>query len=210
MKTEKNRRIQLRLGTFAHHLYQQPVFHNCTGRQRSMTQSDRQQRLLALLKSDGVSVHRLLVRLTLNETVADDLMQELFLRLSQSIPFDQAKNPVAYVRRTAMNLAFEWKRQRKRSVAGSLEEEPISVSQSPEDMIQQQEDMDMVLNALSELSEDARQVLVLHRLEGEPYDSIAEQMDKTSHQVRAICSKAIQRLRDVLNDDSASTSETQS
>ncbi len=175
-----------------------------------MTQSDRQQRLLALLKSDGVSVHRLLVRLTLNETVADDLMQELFLRLSQSIPFDQAKNPVAYVRRTAMNLAFEWKRQRKRSVAGSLEEEPISVSQSPEDMIQQQEDMDMVLNALSELSEDARQVLVLHRLEGEPYDSIAEQMDKTSHQVRAICSKAIQRLRDVLNDDSASTSETQS
>lgn len=173
-----------------------------------MTRSDRQQQLLGVLDSHGSQLHRLLVRLTLNEAAADDLMQELFVQLSQSASFDGAKNPVAYVRRTATNLAFEWRRRRERQAeVGVLTEEPVLVGRSSEELVEQQDEMAQVLDALNELSEDYRQVLVLHRLECESYEAIAVQMEKTPHQVRAICSKAMQRLRDILNDVPDSATE---
>jgi hypothetical protein len=50
------------------------------------------ERLLEFLESSGPGLHALLTRLTLREDAAEDLMQELFIRLSKSKAFEKARN----------------------------------------------------------------------------------------------------------------------
>jgi len=64
--------------------------------------------LLAMLDRSGPHLHVLLTRLTLREDVAEELMQELFLKLSRSDGFRRAHDPVAYACRAATHLAFDW------------------------------------------------------------------------------------------------------
>ena len=82
---------------------------------------DRTDDLLRLLDAEGPRLHALLIRVTLREDVAEDLMQELFLKLNRSKAFDRAVDPVAYAGRTAVNLAFDWRhRQKRRSESNSI------------------------------------------------------------------------------------------
>jgi RNA polymerase sigma factor (sigma-70 family) len=170
--------------------------------------SDRVQRLLGVLQSHGGRIHTLLTRLTLCETTAEDLLQELFIRLSKSDSFDRARNHTAYAIRAAANLAFDWRQKQKRTISShSLTDEPIAQDMSPGDVLENKERYARVLRALDGMSELSRQVIVLHRLQGESYDAIASQLDKTPHQVRAIFSKAIGQLRDLLGSSSSLCSE---
>jgi DNA-directed RNA polymerase specialized sigma24 family protein len=68
-------------------------------------------RLLEFLENSGPGLHAMLTRLTLREEVAEDLMQELFIRLSKSKAFEKARNRQAYARRCAINLAFDWRQR---------------------------------------------------------------------------------------------------
>ena len=161
--------------------------------------SGRCQRLLELLDSHGGRIHALLTRLTLCESTAEDLLQDLFIRLSKSDSFDRAHNQEAYAIRAATNLAFDWRRKQQRSIRSqSLTNEPVARGGSPRDMLEHQEQYARVLAALDGMSELRRQVIVLHRLHGESYDAIALHLGKTPHQVRAICSKALAQLRESL------------
>ena len=65
---------------------------------------DQTSTLLELLDASGGSLHALLTRLTLREDVAEDLMQELFIKLSNSNGLDRASQPVGYAYRSAINL----------------------------------------------------------------------------------------------------------
>ena len=67
--------------------------------------------LLKLLDRQGPSLHAMLTRLTFREDVAEDLMQELFLKLAGSKGLDKVGNLAAYARTTAINLAFDWRRR---------------------------------------------------------------------------------------------------
>ena len=165
--------------------------------------------LLAILESHGSRIHRLLARLTLCDRIAEDLMQELFLRLTKSEAFANARNQTAYAIRTATNLAFEWRRQQQRTTKFStLLDDPVSDTASPDSVLENTEDCAQVLRALDELSELSRQVIVLHRLEENSYETVAQQLGKTPHQVRAICSKAIGQLKRILDGTTQQTERT--
>jgi len=51
---------------------------------------DRQKELLELLDKSGANLYALLTRLTLREDIAEELMQELFIKLINSRSFDKA------------------------------------------------------------------------------------------------------------------------
>jgi DNA-directed RNA polymerase specialized sigma24 family protein len=44
-------------------------------------------------------------------------------------------------------------------------------------------------------------------IQQQSYDDIAEQMNKTPHHVRALCSKALNRLRSMLGTNQKNTTE---
>lgn len=158
--------------------------------------AEERNRLLNLLETTGTRLHVLLVRLTLREDVAEDLMQELFLKLSQANGFGQADDPVAYARRAAVHLAFDWRRRQARDRSpGPISTEREADAPSPLSRLIQHEEYEQVLASLDKLSELGRDVLLLRYLEQESYEAIARQLGKTPHQVRALCHKAIAGLR---------------
>ena len=77
--------------------------------------SQRQTELLELLETSGARLHALLARLTLREDVAEELMQDLFIKLHGARDQGGIECWYAYARRTAINLAFDWRRRQARS-----------------------------------------------------------------------------------------------
>ena len=160
---------------------------------------DRQKELLELLDKSGANLYALLTRLTLREDIAEELMQELFIKLINSRSFDKAGNRQAYTRRAAINLAFDWRRRQKRNpLRLDQVREPASNDSSPLGKLVRTEELDEILNAIGQLNKVSREALVMRYIQEEPYDYIAKQLGKTAHHVRALCSKALNRLRNIL------------
>ena len=162
----------------------------------------RQKELFELLEKSGASLYALLTRLTLREDVAEELMQELFIKLSNSKGLHKIQNWPAYAHRSAVNLAFDWRRRQKRTCL-SLDNvrEAVANDNSPLSKLIHAEELHEILNAIGRLNKASRQALVMRYIQQQPYDDIAEQMGKTAHQVRALCYKALNRLRDLLASD---------
>ena len=161
---------------------------------------DQTSTLLHLLDTAGGSLHALLTRLTLREDVAEDLMQELFLNLSRSRGFAKAANQPAYARRTAMHLAFDWRRSRRRDPAATaMTAEPSAPGPSPLGRLLRDEQLAQILDAAAQLGGLCRDAFVMRHVQQESYETVAEQLGKTPHQARALCHKAIEQIRSALN-----------
>jgi RNA polymerase sigma-70 factor (ECF subfamily) len=158
--------------------------------------------LLDLLDRSGAELYALLTRLTLRQDVAEELMQDLFIKLNNSRGAAKIANLDAYARRAAINLAFDWRRTRKRAALrlGQVSE-PVAGDTSPLGKLIHSEEMQETLNAVGRLKRSAREVLVMRYIQQQSYDDIARQMGKTSHQVRAMCSRSIRHLRDILGSN---------
>ena len=162
---------------------------------------------MELLEKSGASLHTLLTRLTLREDVAEELMQELFIKLSNSSELDEVKNLGAYARRAAINLAFDWRRSQKRNALGLARlNEPASNEHSPLSKMVQTEELQQVLETIGQLNKTSREVLVMRYIQEESYDYIAEQLGKTPHQARALCSKILSHLRNILGSNHSQSS----
>jgi RNA polymerase sigma-70 factor (ECF subfamily) len=159
--------------------------------------------VLALLADHGARLHALLTRLTLREDVAEDLLQELFLKLTQRPGFGRAQDPVAYAFRAAINLAFDWRRARKKVPRMEpASDDLVGRGGSPPREAARREELQRVLDALVRLPGLNREIVVMRYLEQHSYETIAGQFGKTPHQVRALCHKALSRLRSLLDKGS--------
>jgi RNA polymerase sigma factor (sigma-70 family) len=152
--------------------------------------------LLKLLDLYGAELYALFTRMTLRAGVAEDLLQDLFLKLRQAEGLRRATDPKAYLFRAAIHLACDWRRARRETEP--LRTELPQVDESPLDRLIDWEELEQVLDALPSLSELNRQVLLLRYLQHQEYDDIARQLGKTNHQVRGLCAKALSQLRDML------------
>jgi len=169
---------------------------------------ERHKELLELLDKSGASLYTLLTRLTLRKDIAEELMQELFIKLSNSRGFKKCISRDAYARRAAINLAFDWRRKFRQKLEFPAEVcEPVSYENSPLSKLIRNEELEEILDAIGRLNSSWRQALVMRYIQQQSYDDIAEQMEKTPHHVRALCSKALNRLRDILGTNQQKATE---
>ena len=160
---------------------------------------ERQRKVLELLDSHGERLHGLIAKLTLSQDITGDLMQELFIQLSNSRSFDKAKDPFAYAYRAAMNVAFDWRRRSKPRCQSLNKHCAVAAnSSSVVAELVQAEELAEVLDAMAQLSDLAREVVVIHYIEQEPYEQVAMRLGKKPSHVRSVSSKAIARLRELL------------
>lgn len=167
---------------------------------------------LTLLEAHGRHLHALLYRLTLRHDAAEELMQELALKLLGSAGFAKAEQPYAFARTVALNLGFEWRRRRTRKCETEISPmlvEPASDAHLPLTDMMHTERVQHVLNELAQLDEPDRLVLAMRFLESRRYDDIGRELNRDAHHVRAMCSRAIVKLRDRLrlHDGSPVTSQ---
>jgi RNA polymerase sigma factor (sigma-70 family) len=156
-------------------------------------------KLLELLDKSGAGLHRLLTRLTLNEHTAEDLMQDLFLKLGNLGHIENITDLDAYAYRMASNLAFDWRRRNRQTIV-NIERvtEPASRETSPPDSVIRDEELEEILNAVGQLEGASREAFVMRHIHQQPYDTIAKALGQTEHQARALCHKGLQGLRRLL------------
>jgi RNA polymerase sigma-70 factor (ECF subfamily) len=132
---------------------------------------------------------------------AEDLTQEVFLRMVRSLqrtdgdePID---NPEAFLFRTAVNLLRD-RARRAKTFAGHLAEavhrdESVEV-RSPERVLQGRQSLRSAMTALEELDTRTRDVFILHRLEGLKYAEIATLYGVSSSSIEKYMIKALAHL----------------
>jgi RNA polymerase sigma factor (sigma-70 family) len=158
--------------------------------------NEAENQVLSLLSEHGPRLYSLLVKITLREDVAEDLMQELFIRLSRRGVMSRAVDPVGYAVRAATRLAFDWRRShRRRPDTTAIDVEFESAVDSPVRRLEQREDLQAVLDAIEKLSTVCRSIIVMRYLEGRPYQEISATVGKSLHQTRSLCYKSIVHLR---------------
>jgi RNA polymerase sigma-70 factor (ECF subfamily) len=167
----------------------------------------RTQKLLDFLEKSGPNLYALLTRLTLRQDVAEDLMQELFIKLSTSRAFDRAENPFAYAYKAAANLAFDWRQKRRRQHISLIDvREPASNANSPLSKLAQKEQLQQVLDAIGQLTELLRQAFVMRHIQQNSYQEIAQMLGRDQHHVRVLCSRAMTQLRSLLESNEPQSS----
>lgn len=159
---------------------------------------ERQRKILQLFDTSGPRLHRLLARLTRREDAVGDLLQELFIRLWNSNGFDEAQDPFAYAYRSAVNLAFEWRRGRKTACQPLDENRPAVDGPSAQRKMICAEELEQVLDATSKLTDLARDVVVMRFIEQASYEEIGQRLGKKPQHIRSVCAKAMAQLREML------------
>ena len=118
-----------------------------------------------------------------NRAQAEDLVQEVLLRIIRSPDTSLIENPEGYVFRTAANLLSDHRRRLLRNP--TLRAQPLEdvlacdpgtrlvEDRSPERVLMGEATLTEVLAALAELGELTRNIFVLYRLENVPQKDIA-------------------------------------
>ena len=168
---------------------------------------EHKKQILELLDSYGAELFSLLSRITLRREIAQELMQDLFIKLNRMSNHNGIANLRSYARKMAMNLAFDFRRRQKKVVPVENIAEPASEEVSVLNRMIQDEQLQQILDAVGRLDETSRQAFVMRHLQQNSYDSIAQQLNKTAHQVRAICSRAMKQIRNMLGQNVAFADE---
>ncbi len=131
------------------------------------------------LEDCAARVYRFALRLTRDHARAEDLAQEALLRAWRHR--ERLRSPLAarsWLFRIAVNV---WQDQlrRRRSHRDAIEDvieaaEPVETRlRRPDQLVQDQEDVEQVMKSIGDLPPRQRQVIHLHAIEGLPLDEIA-------------------------------------
>lgn len=177
-----------------------PALAKCTIQHASMRSASG---LSAIYDQLRPRLRRLLVARTGDAALADDLLQDLWVRL-QAGEERPVAHPEAYLSRMAMNLATDHARARKQS---AVREEKWTQSQSDmeggiardtapdaERILMARDELQRVLAALSDMPPRAAQVFKLHRMEGESHSQIAAQLGISRSAVEKNMAVALKHL----------------
>lgn len=145
-----------------------------------------------------------LVRFTGSRHDASDLVQDAFIQaLVKLDTFRGDARFYTWLYRIAINLSLSQRRKKRPVVSvdaakDQLGEEPIDELQGPEQDLEQKERAHLVQQALLELGEEHRQILVLREMESCSYEEIGDILDVPVGTVRSRLFRARVQLKDQL------------
>jgi RNA polymerase sigma-70 factor (ECF subfamily) len=136
-----------------------------------------------LLRSHNRKVYNLCYRFTGRSSEAEDLTQEVFIKIFQTLrTYDDAQGTFStWLNRVARNhLVDHYRRTHKERLTSSLEEEPSVLLETPSSeehpmaRVESRERHELLQAALDRLSPDMREAVVLRDFQDLDYDEIAQ------------------------------------
>ncbi|HEY7069870.1 MAG TPA: sigma-70 family RNA polymerase sigma factor [Acidimicrobiales bacterium] len=141
--------------------------------------------LARLYRAERDRLRRLAYLMTGQVHVADEIVQDAFLRIHPRLP--DVETPPAYLRATVVNLCLGWRRR----TAMAREREP-----RPERAWADPPEIDETWDLLARLPADQRAVLVLRYYEDLPVAEIAAVLGCRPSTARSRLHRALVRLRE--------------
>lgn len=136
-----------------------------------------------LLKAHNRKVYNLCYRFTGRSSEAEDLTQEVFIKIFQTLrTYDDAQGAFStWLNRVARNhLVDHYRRTHKDRLTSSLEEEPSVLQETPSReehpmaRLESEERRELLQAALDRLSPDMREAVILRDFQDLDYDEIAQ------------------------------------
>ncbi len=169
----------------------------------------------ALVSHYHPRIYDYVARMVRDPVEAEDVAQEAFVRAYLALPTFRGESSFqTWLYRIASNLAIDASRHRKRHQCQTVSfDEPLETddmdsemtrdlpdetSRSLADTVEAQEVREQVWEAISELSDKLRSVVILHDLQGLAYDEIATALDCPLGTVKSRLFNARCQLRDKL------------
>ncbi|HEY5668871.1 MAG TPA: sigma-70 family RNA polymerase sigma factor [Anaerolineales bacterium] len=149
-----------------------------------------------------LSVYRYLYYKVGDLHAAEDLTSEVFLRMIRSLNSYRPQNSSfeAWLFQIARNLAIDHYRQKNTRGHLSLEEHMIHDTDDPDQKYDRSLTSDLLLKALSRLSEVQRDVIVLRFVNGLPITQVAQTLHKSEDAVKGLQRRALGSLREILTE----------
>jgi len=147
------------------------------------------------------SIYRFVFIKVNSSQVAEDLTSEVFLKSWEKFKQkqeDSIENPRAYLYKVARNRVIDFYRERGQTTVISIEQEQI-VLKSDEDLEKTQEkemNLQKIQKALTELSSDYQDVIILRHIDGLPVKDIAKILDKSNGATRVMLHRAMEQLKE--------------
>jgi RNA polymerase sigma factor (sigma-70 family) len=127
--------------------------------------------LAALFETEESGLLRFAIGLVRRRSVAEDLVQETFLRLHQV--WAQVENPRGWLYRSLRNLAINHLRDHSRETELNDSSQP-AVGELPSEMLGQLETIGMVKMLVAELTDEDRNLIQLKYIEDLKYQAISQ------------------------------------
>jgi RNA polymerase sigma factor (sigma-70 family) len=156
------------------------------------------------------SVYGLVLRLVGDVTTAEDITQEVFLKTHRAIgSLDPTRDPAPWLTTIAYNCCRDmWRsaghRMRRQSM--SLDEKPelgrflAAAGGNPEVEALRAERAELVQEAIGQLPEQQREIVMLHDYQGMTHDAIAQMVGASHAAVRKRYSRALTALGKILSE----------
>ena len=154
-----------------------------------------------IARDEGDFIYTVAYRLTGNREDAQDLVQEVLVRVQRGLRSYQPGSLRGWLGRITTNAFLDDARRRTRRPQAALPEDPDSVlppSPSAADTSAAERLPDELQQALAGLPEDFRVAVVLADVVGMPYGEIAEQLDIPLGTVRSRIHRGRLALREAL------------
>jgi RNA polymerase sigma-70 factor (ECF subfamily) len=173
----------------------QPTEHAAIGRAR---RGDREA-FRVLVDTHARAVFRLAFRMTGNQTDAEDMVQETFLKAWKQIAkFDGRASFGTWLHRICANCALDHIRASKRKQDLDAANELVAHTPSPERLAQSSEFVARLLPALDDLSEMERAAFVMRHYEGVGIEEISVALGVQPGAAKHSVFRAVQKLRRAL------------
>jgi len=136
------------------------------------------------------------LRICKDMPIAEDVVQNVFLKFYESGGLKRTENPAAYLRRAVVTRTLNALRDRKRLQFVGDEALSSAIEHLPSVETTDIAIMKAKLHqAIKQLPDRARVILVLHRFEGLSYKEIAQELDIAPKTVENQLSRALKLLR---------------
>jgi RNA polymerase sigma-70 factor (ECF subfamily) len=146
-------------------------------------------------------VYGLVLRLTLDHSQADDLAQEVFLKIHRGLPYFRGEARLStWIYRIVMNVCAQTRGRPRMEVPldRGPDRAPLDPG-APDAAFADLELRDRLDKALAQLPEHYRFLIAAHHLRGVQYEALAEALDIPLGTVKTHLHRAKRQLRDLLS-----------
>jgi RNA polymerase sigma factor (sigma-70 family) len=153
--------------------------------------------LATLFERYHLRLFRYLLSLTRNRTLSEDLVQEVFFRvLKYARSYDPSLSFAVWVYGMARNVCFDSFHKGRAEMTGNEMEDFRSSAPMPEEVIARKQDVTFLQEALQQLPEEKREVLILSRFHNMRYEEIARILKCEIGTVKVRVYRALKELRE--------------
>ena len=144
-----------------------------------------EQAFTAIVRAYETPVHNYVLRLTGDRTLAEDLTQEVFVRVLNGLPkFSLRCKFTTWLFQVTKNRVLDELRARERRPQGMVAFDDVPPLETYDQPVERTETIDAIWRAVQDLNPDLKMALLLRDVVGMPYNEIADALEITLSTVK--------------------------